>query len=131
MTTIKESLVAYLAAQVPSAGKGYPMEIPQDASYPAWTYQVIDDEQVIGHGGGTGFVKCRIQIDVVVEGSSSVGPYAEAAGIAQTMRTKLDGYKGTMGSVQVTFCKTTQSDDWADLHNLPTASFDVMINYKL
>jgi len=130
MATIQEGLVAYLEAQVPTAGKAFPQEIPQDEDYPAWAYTLIDDEQLLGHGGGTGFHKARIQIDLVVEATDSAGPYETAQGIAQSMRTKLDGYKGTMGTVQVEFCKTTQSDDWAELHNLPTASFDVLINYK-
>lgn len=130
MTTIQEGLVAYIEAQVPSAGKAFPQEIPQDEDYPAWAYELIDSEQLIGHSGGTGFYKARIQIDVVVEASESAGPYATAQGLAQSIRAKLDGYKGSMGGVQVEFCKTTQSDDWAELHNLPTASFDVMINYK-
>lgn len=130
MTTIQEGLVSYIEAQVPTAGKAYPQEIPQDADYPAWAYEVIDSEQVLGHGGGTGFYKARIQIDLVVEASELVGAYAAAAGLAALLRAALDGYKGSMGGVQVEYCKTTQSDDWAELHNLPTASFDVMINYK-
>lgn len=130
MTTIQEGLVAYLEAQVPTAGKGYPQEIPQDAGYPAWAYELIDDEQIIGHGGGTGLHKARIQIDLVVQATESSGAYANAAGLAQLIRGELDGFKGSMGGVQVEYCKTTQSDDWAELHDLPTASFDVMINYK-
>lgn len=129
MATIQEGLVAYLEAQVPSAGKGYPLEVPQDASYPAWSYQVIDDEQVISHGGAIRYHKARIQIDIIVQGSASVGAYAKASELAGLMRTALDGYKGNMGAVPVRYCKTMQSDDWAELHNLPAERLDVIVHY--
>ena len=131
MTAIQQGLVAYLEAQVTDAGKAYPLEVPQDASYPAWTYQVIDDDQLLAHSGGTGFCKARIQIDLMAQETASLSAYANVAGIAAQMRTKLDGFKGAMGGVTVEYCKTTQSDDWAELHNLPSVRFDVMINYKL
>ena len=130
MTTIQEGLRTYLEAQVPSAGKGYPMNVPQDAAYPAWSYQVIDDDQLLSHSGGTGFFKARIQIDVMAQETASLSAYGNAAGIASLMRTALDGFKGTMSGVQVEFCKIMLSDGWAELHNLPTRNFDVMINYK-
>lgn len=130
MSTIQEGLVTYLEAQVPTAGKAYPLEVPQDASYPAWSYQVIDDEQVLSHGGAIAYHKARIQIDIIVQGTASVGAYAKASGLAGLMRTALDGYKGNMGTVPVKFCKTMQSDDWAELHNLPAEKIDVLIHYK-
>lgn len=131
MTTIQEGLVAYIQAEVPAAGKAYPLEIPQDAGDCAWAFQVIDDDQLLSHGGGTGFHKARIQIDLVVKPTATQGAYEIASGIAQQMRAKLDGFRGTMGGVQVHYCKTTQSDDWAELHKLPAINFDVLINYKL
>jgi len=131
MTTLVAGLNAYLVAQVPAIGNGYPVEIPQDASYPAWSYQVIDDDQELAHSGGTGFCRARVQIDIMAKETASQSAYGIAQGLAKSVRTKLDGFKGSMGGVQVEFCKTSQSDDWADLHNLPVASFDVMINYIL
>lgn len=127
---IQECLVAYLAAQVPSAGKGYPVEVPQDAAYPSWTYQVIDDEELIAHDGATGFFKARIQIDVMAEETASLDAYGNSATIAAAMRAKLNGFKGLMGTVAVKFCKTVISDDFADLHQLPSVRFDVLINYR-
>lgn len=127
--------MAYLEAQVASAGKGYPLEIPQDASYPAWTYQVIDDEQQLAHGGPTGFYQARIQIDVMAKESGSLSAYGISAGIAKLMQGKLDGFRGSMGNetinVNVDYCKTMSSDDYAELHQLPSVRFDVMINYRM
>lgn len=130
MSLIQQGLVAYLEAQVPDAGKAYPLVIPQDAEYPAWTYQVIDDNQQIAHGGGTGFYMARIQIDVMDDETACLSAYGNAAVLASAMKNKLDGFSGSMGSVQVDFCKTTSSDDYADLHELPSVRFDVMINYR-
>ena len=131
MTTLAEGLKAYLEAQVPAAGNGYPYEVPQDADYPAWSYQVIDDDQLLSHSGGTGFVTARLQLDFMAKETVSESDYAIIKGIAATARTKLDGFKGDMNGVQVEYCKTTQSDDWADIHKLPVQRFDVTINYKL
>jgi hypothetical protein len=131
MTTIVQGLKAYLEAQVTGIGNAYPVEVPQDASYPAWSYQLIDDDQELSHAGGTGFCKARIQIDIMAKETASQSAYGIAQGLAKSVRTKLDGFKGNMNGVQVEYCKTTPSDDWADLHNLPVASFDVMINYIL
>ncbi len=131
MTTIVEGLKAYLETQVSGIGNAYPVEVPQDASYPAWSYQLIDDDQTLAHDGGTGYCKARVQIDIIAKETVNLSAYGVASGLAKSVRAKLDGFKGTMGGVQVEYCKTTQSDDWADLHNLPVASFDVMIHYIL
>lgn len=131
MTTIVEGLRTYLEAQVTAIGKGYPVEVPQDASYPSWSYQVIDDDQMLSHSGGTGYSKCRIQIDIMAKETALLSGYGVAQGLAAAVRAKLDGYKGLMGSVQVEYCKSTLSDDWADIHNLPVASIDVIIHYRI
>jgi hypothetical protein len=36
-----------------------------------------------------------------------------------------------MGTVQVDFCKTEISDEWAAARETPSTRFDVMINYRL
>ena len=131
MATIEEGLVAYLEAQVPTAGKGFPIEVPVDEDVPAWSYQKVDDDQLLAHSGGTGFYTARIQLNFHAKEAGGKSDYENAKDIAGVVRTKLDGYKGAMGSVQVKYCKTTLSDDWADIHKLPLARFDVMINYKL
>lgn len=131
MSSVQEALVAYLEAQVSDAGKGYPLLIPQDADYPAWTYQVIDDDQVLAHGGGTGLYFARVQIDMMADKTATEGAYELSAGLAAQMRAVLDGFRGTMGSIPVHYCKTTLSDDYGELHELPSVRFDVMINYRL
>jgi hypothetical protein len=129
MTTLVEGLKSYLETQVTAIGKGYPVEVPQDAAYPAWSFQVIDDDQVLSHSGGTGYSKARVQVDIMAKETESLSGYGVAQGLARSVRSALDGFKGTMGGVQIEYCKTTLSDDWADIHNLPVASVDVMVHY--
>jgi hypothetical protein len=129
MTTLVEGLLVHLESQVPAIGHGYPIEVPQDAAYPAWSFQVVDDDQVLSHSGGTGYSKARVQVDIMAQETSDLSGYGVAQGLARSVRSALDGFKGTMGGVQVEYCKTTLSDDWADIHKLPVASIDVMIHY--
>ena len=131
MTVLEDALVAYIEAQVTAAGNGYPHEVPEDADFPAWSYKTIDDDQLLSHAGGTGFYTARMQLEFMAEESASESDYAIIKGIASTARSVLDGYKGSWGTVQVKFCKTRLSDEWADLHKLPVQRFDVDINYKL
>jgi predicted ATP-dependent Lon-type protease len=130
MTAVQAGLKAYIEAQVPEAGKSWPVQVPQDAAYPAWSYEVIDDDQLLSHGGGTGFYKARIQIRLSAKETESASTYGNLSSIATQIRAKLDGYKGNMNGVQVEFCKTMSSDDFADQKQLPTVSIDVLINYK-
>jgi hypothetical protein len=127
--TIAEGLKAYLEAQVPTAGHGFPLQVPQDAT--GWSYFVVTDEQMLSHGGGTGFVTARIQIDLTAVATPTASAYKVALGLRELMRGKLDGYRGVMGSVQVDYCKTEISDEWAPAQETPSTRFDVMINYRL
>jgi hypothetical protein len=132
MTVLEEGVKAYIEAQVTAAGNGYPYEVPEDADFPAWSYQTINDEQMLAHDRATGFYQARMQLTFMAKETASQSDYAIIKGIAATARAALDGYKGTMGSaVYVKYCKTTLSDDWADIHKLPVQRFDVDINYKL
>lgn len=131
MTVLKEGLVTYVEAQVPAAGKGYPYEVPQDANFPAWSYKVIDDDQLLHHQGGTGFYRARVQLDFIAHETADKSDYQVVNEIAASVRAVLDGFKGDWSGVKVKYCKTTVNDDWADIHKLPVQRFDVLINYKL
>lgn len=131
MSVLEEGLKAFVEAQVAAAGKGYPIEVPEDADFPAWSYQTVTDEQLLHHGGGTGFYKARVQIDLFAKATALLSDYANVKGIAASIRAALDGFKGDWSGVKIKFCRTTLSDDWADVHTLPVLRFDVLINYKL
>lgn len=123
MATIEEGLIAYVEANVASAGKGYPMQVPQDAAYPAWSYQVTGDEQSLALDGPMAWYEARFSLSFL-----SV-TYANSKAAANALRAALDGYRGAMGGKTVQFCKALVSDDWADLHDMPVARLEVTINY--
>lgn len=129
MSSISEGIKAYLEAEVPTAGQGYPMEVPQDVT--GWSYIVVSDEQLLAHSGATNFYKARVQIDLVAAATPTQSAYLVALGLRKLMRDKLDGYKGAMGTVSVRYCKTEISDEWAETRQGPATRFDILVNYKL
>jgi hypothetical protein len=131
MPTIEEGLVSFIEAEVTEAGKGYPQEVPVDADFPAWSYNVISDDEMLSHGGATGFVTARIQLDFLAKETESKSDYAVIKTIAATARAALNGYQGDMGGVRVDYCKVELNDDWADIHKLPVQRFDLVLNYRI
>jgi hypothetical protein len=130
MATIEEALVAFITANVTEAGNGYPQEVPVDADFPAWSYNTISDEEVLSHGGRSGYAKARIQCDFMARETAELSDYAVVKGIAEAARNALDGYQGTMGTVNVDYCHVELTDDWADTHKLPVQRFDVILSYR-
>jgi hypothetical protein len=124
---IEEGLVIFIEAQVPSAGKGYPLVVPQDLS--GWAYQRIPNQgQQLAHGGKTGFVRGRFQITVTGGGET---PYADAKVKANAIENAMHGYKGLMGTVPVDYCNVRSiDDDWAEAQKLPVQRLDLQINYR-
>ena len=132
MTVLEEGVKAYIEAQVTAAGKGYPIEVPVDADFPAWSFETLSDEQQLSHQGAMGYYQARLELLFMAQETASVSAYGVVKGIAASVRAKLDGYKGMMGSaVSVKFCRTTLDDEWADIHKLPVQRFDVVIHYRL
>lgn len=124
MATIEEGLLAYIEANIPSAGKGYPLDVPQDAAYPAFAYQVISETKIMAHDGPLKLRKTRIQITFIA------ATYAAAKSASNELAARLDGFKGWMLDRSVQYCETETSDDWADIHQLPVAKLDVKLNYQ-
>lgn len=129
MPTIEEGLLSYIETAVTAAGKGYPIEVPSDAAFPAWAYQTISDNEMLSHAGRSGFATARIQLDFMAKETASKSDYAIIKEIAVSARNALDGFKGSLGGVTVDYCKVELTDDWADVHKLPVQRFDVILNY--
>lgn len=127
--TLLTGLVSWMATNVPSAGNAYPMEVPQGIS--GWSYYVVSDNQLIGHGGAQNFFTARIQVDLQYSVTGSASAYTATKTVADAMRAALDGYKGAMGSATVEFCKTEITDDWAPTAEAPSVRFDIVLNYKI
>jgi hypothetical protein len=128
--TIEEALKAFVETNVPSAGPGYPLQVPGDAGLPAWSYQTVDDDQLLAHDRPTGFHKARIQLDLMATEAGGLSDYANAKAIAAAAIAALDGYQGSMSGIDVDYCHAIPSDDWADIHQLPVQRLDVRINYR-
>lgn len=111
----------FIEQGTPEAGKGYPLRAPQDARLPAFSYQVISNTPKIAHSGRVVLERASIQVNVY--GQS----YDQAKALQRILRAKLDGFRGMMADVDVQFCKTVISDNWADAQESPVVSFDVTL----
>lgn len=76
----------------------YPRMLPQNATLPALVYQRIDTRRLHDLDGPDGLPRPRMQI--TCWGTLP----ATAAGLAATVRQRLDGYRGAMGAVAVESC---------------------------
>lgn len=122
-TTIETALASFVESV--SGLKLYPILVPQNATLPAISYQVIRDDQVLYHGSQSNFYKAQIQLSVVCAN------YEQAVNLRNVLRNALDGYTGNMAGIKQVFrCSTSMSDDWAELHELPAARLDVSISYR-
>lgn len=123
---IEEGLVTFIGTNAPSAGKGYPLTVPQGLA--GWAYQRLPNRgETLAHGGKTGFVRSRFQITVIGSGDT---PYADAKEKAVAIHDAIHGYKGLMGTVQVEYCRVQSIDDeWADAQELPVQRLDIQLNY--
>ena len=115
MITIEEGLAAFLVANAAVnaivSGRVYPNKLPQTVTLPALTYQRVDTPRVHSHdtSGATGTAHPRIQFDCWA------ASYANAKGLADALRGALNGYKGTMGTVNpVTVQSALQEDERFD-----------------
>lgn len=125
MASIEEGLKQFVETVCPAAGKGYPEQVPQDAALPSFAYQTTSDDATLAHDRSVQQRKASIAVMFIC------ATYAASKAAANTLKGFLDGYRGYMGSALVDFCKTTSSDDWAEIHQLPVARLDVTIRYRL
>lgn len=119
MITIEEGLKAYLAANAGLlaliAGRVYANKIPQGATMPCLTYQRIDSPRIHSHdtSGSGGTARPRFQLDCWAT------TYAASKSISDALRSALNGYKGTMGTVnpvtvQSALIQDERFDDYPD-----------------
>lgn len=96
---IEEGLVTFLKAQAPIAvlisGRVFPGVIPLGQPLPALTYQRISCARVRSFAGASGIASPRFQIDAWASTAKT------ARELAGHVRRALDGYRGSLGQVQV------------------------------
>ncbi len=73
----------------------FPLEIAQRSALPAACYQVITTSREYDQNGADGFASPRIQITITGR------TYAEAKGVANAIRTGINGYRGMVGLVKI------------------------------
>lgn len=96
---IEPGIVAYLGSQLPSL-KLHAGGIPQTATFPCVHYETIAQRQYDRIGGYAGLSDARIQLHCWGLGLTP----ADAQNTAESLRLKLNGFSGTMGSVSVERC---------------------------
>lgn len=96
---IEEALFAYLQTKpdVTSivGNRVYPMLLPQGSEYPAIVYQRISGMRVRSHSGPSSLAYPRIQFSCWAQ------TYSDAKRLAERLRVSLDGYRGTVGDMNI------------------------------
>jgi hypothetical protein len=102
MTTIAEGLRVFLLADATVAGlvgtRVFPVILPQAAVLqqgPAITYQYVGGASDISTDGATGLTNPTFQIDCWAM------TYSAMDGLFEAVRKRLNGHRGTMGTVAV------------------------------
>ena len=118
MAVLETGLYAYLAASTPITAlvsdRIFPNAIPPAESFPCITFNRLSTEQPHHMTAAAGVQSARIQVDCWAKGR---GGYSSAAAIAEAVRDRMDGYRGTMGTVTV---KTTHLHEQRDDYEAPT-----------
>lgn len=76
----------------------YPARTPQDTTLPKIVFTTITEGRAPTMAGSSGAVNPRIQIDCWADSN------AGADALADAVRLALDGYRGTVASVQIRSC---------------------------
>lgn len=102
MTDLETGLKAHLTADLNLAAliaaRVYPVLRPQNAVLPALSYQRISGVRVSSLAGPSYACESRIQIDCWAASYSAVKTLSRA------VRKRLDGFRGSLGGVQVGSC---------------------------
>lgn len=126
--TIEEALRTYTLADAGVTAlvgtRMYPRKLPQTPTLPALVYQRIDTRRGHDMAGADALPRPRMQ--VTCWATTPAGAYALAAAV----RVRLDGYRGTMGTVAVGSCLCVGERDLEDSDaNRSAVAQDYMIQF--
>lgn len=89
---IEEALVARLAAAATAASSRiFPLALQEGSALPALSYFRVSTVRDYTHGGASGLVRARIQVDCWA------ATYAAVKSLAAQVVASLSGFSGTMG----------------------------------
>lgn len=99
--TIDEALYAYLTDATTQTGaiiddRLYPLELPQNPTYPAATYQQINSQLTATGQNAPGDLE-----DALIQFDAYATSHMAAKALAKALRGDLSGFRGTMGEVSV------------------------------
>lgn len=89
----------------------YPLILPQNAAFPAITFQKVSGSRSHSQSGPSNLAHPRFQISCWAKGDTA---YPDAKGLAAQVRQAIDGFKGTMGGaggVDVQSCELVSEVD--------------------
>ncbi len=104
-TDLRTHLVADGPVNADVAGRIYPLKLPQNPTYPAITYYVVGVGQHRSLSGPGDRERPHFMVHCWA------ATEAAAQDLASDVRTALDGFKGTMGTTEVSSVKF---NDWND-----------------
>lgn len=101
-------LIAYAGLAALIGDRVYPLKAPQDAIYPLLNYQRISGPRVHSHNGPSGLAHPRFQL------TAWASSLIEAKLVVAQARAAVDGFKGTMGDVDINGCFVVNEIDHYD-----------------
>lgn len=122
----EEALFSFLVADTDLTAlvgqRIYPLLLPQQPTTPAISYQRISTTPLYALNGNQQLTKVRIQFDIF--GAT----LADAKSVAEALHSRLDAYRGLMGSVQVGSVFRASE---MDLYDPSVESFRVSTDYLI
>ncbi len=94
----------------------YPLRLPQNATMPAITYQIVSRTHEEHMTGAAGLALARLQLDCYA--TTHAGSHA----LAEAVRASMHGYRGTMGTDFMQMCHL--DNDFDDVDDPRDASDD-------
>lgn len=123
----------FMSSGLSVGARVYPLSLPQDATLPAMTYQVISDVPVVvhddqqDHPGYTGARYSIARVQFNCYGST----YDEAEALCDELLSLAVGYRGLWGTVEVdSVLPETRLDDWEEAPVLYRAIQDLQIGHR-
>jgi hypothetical protein len=104
----------------------YGLIIPDEATYPAISYQIISDTPDATMNGPSSWEQKRVQIDCWAV------DYVTAKNLQAAVRTAINGFKGAMpnGTFAFSIFKDNELDFYEDVPRLCRATTDYMVQFN-
>ncbi len=103
----------------------YPLLMPQNATYPAITYQRISTDRARSLSGRDYEKRVRLQVDVWSK------TFGEAKSLSTAVAAALDDYAGVLAGLQIGACSLVdERDEFESKADYFRSSLDFLIGYE-